>query len=174
MSLDPSRIYDYLERSRQRILDAARPLIHEQWAQEFPIGAKSLRHTLTHLVVAEWYYVQRMNRADVPPYEQWELRDETPLEGEALERAWATQAKATRVAIAGVHDWREPFDYRVTDDQGRRLIVTATAADLITQLALHEAHHRAQALNILRHLGVTVVGDDIDFNAMMMPRREAT
>lgn len=174
MPLDPFRIYDYLERSRRRVLDATRPLTPEQWAHRFPIGPGTLQATLTHLVVAEWYYVQRINRADVPPYEEWELRDETPLAGDALDAAWTKQAEATRAALAGVRDWDETFDYRVTDDEGRRMIVTTSAADLATQLALHEAHHRAQALNIMRHLGVTVVGDDIDYNAMMMPRREAT
>lgn len=174
MSLDPIRIYDYLERSRRRILDAARPLTPDQWAREFEIGPKSLQNTLTHLVIAEWYYVKRMNREDVPPCEAWELRDETPLFGESLEAAWAKQAQTTKAAIADVRNWDETFDYRVTDDDGQRLIVTASAADLITQLALHEAHHRAQALNIMRQLGVTVPGGDFDFNATMMPRRVAT
>ena len=35
---------------------------------------------------------------------------------------------------------------------------------------LHEAHHRAQALNMLRRLGVTIEGE-IDFNATMYERR---
>jgi uncharacterized damage-inducible protein DinB len=35
---------------------------------------------------------------------------------------------------------------------------------------LHEVHHRAQAMNILRQLGVKLA--DIDYNAMMYTRRE--
>jgi len=34
---------------------------------------------------------------------------------------------------------------------------------------LHEVHHRAQAINMLRHLGVTV--GDVDFNDFMYQRR---
>jgi uncharacterized damage-inducible protein DinB len=52
------------------------------------------------------------------------------------------------------------------------MIVTASPADQFTQLVLHEVHHRAQAVNILRHLGVESLGD-LDFNALMFPRRDA-
>jgi uncharacterized damage-inducible protein DinB len=50
--------------------------------------------------------------------------------------------------------------------------VNASPADIFTQLALHEVHHRAQALNILRRLGVTFA-EDLDYNALMYKRREA-
>lgn len=53
-----------------------------------------------------------------------------------------------------------------------RQIVTASAADIFSQMALHEVHHRAQAMNMLRQLGATM--EDIDFNALMLRRREAT
>ena len=70
-----------------------------------------------------------------------------------------------------MRDWDEPIVYRVTRDDGRRIIVTATAADIFTQLALHEVHHRAQVMNILTRLGVGV--GDIDYNLLMYQRREA-
>jgi uncharacterized damage-inducible protein DinB len=50
------------------------------------------------------------------------------------------------------------------------VIVTASAADIFTQLALHEVHHRAQAMHILTRLGVGV--GDIDYNLLMYQRRE--
>jgi uncharacterized damage-inducible protein DinB len=53
------------------------------------------------------------------------------------------------------------------------MIVTASAADQFTQLVLHEVHHRAQAMNMLCHLGVAVATEDIDFNALMFARRAA-
>jgi uncharacterized damage-inducible protein DinB len=58
----------------------------------------------------------------------------------------------------------------VTTDDGRREIVTASADALFTQLVMHEVHHRAQALNMLRQLGVTVAA--LDFNSFF-ERREA-
>jgi uncharacterized damage-inducible protein DinB len=71
-----------------------------------------------------------------------------------------------------VRDWAARFEYRVVQDDGRAVIVTASAADLFTQLALHEAHHRAQVMNMLRRLGVTL--EDLDFNAMTFDRRPAS
>ena len=69
-----------------------------------------------------------------------------------------------------MRDWGERVEHRVTDDDKREDIVTATPADLFTQLSLHETHHRAQALNMLKHLGVTF--GDLDFNALMPGRRK--
>jgi uncharacterized damage-inducible protein DinB len=36
------------------------------------------------------------------------------------------------------------------------VIFAATAADIFTELALHEVHHRAQAMHILSRLGAGV------------------
>jgi uncharacterized damage-inducible protein DinB len=170
MSIDPLRTYDYLARARARIFDLVRPLGDEQYRRQFPIGPGSLARVLTHIMISEWYYIQRMLGADVPPYDQWPIRDENPPPFAELEAQWTRQAAETRTALAAVGDWSARLKYRVTDDDGRQIDVTASPADLLTQLALHEVHHRAQALNILRQLGVTLE-EDIDFNAMMYDRR---
>jgi uncharacterized damage-inducible protein DinB len=47
--------------------------------------------------------------------------------------------------------------------------VSATKADIFTQLVTHEVHHRAQALNILRQFGVKL--EDVGYSAMMYTRR---
>ena len=171
--MHPRRTYDYLCRSRARVLDAVRTLTPDQHARAFPIGPGSIQKTLTHLLVAEWYYIERMAQREVAPYDTWAIRDETVLDFAALEAAWAAQADTTRAAMAAVRDWDATFEYRVTDDAGTDVIVTCSAMDLCTQLALHEVHHRAQVLQMLRQMGVTIAGGDLDFNAMMMPRRPA-
>lgn len=48
-------------------------------------------------------------------------------------------------------------------------MLEASREDIFTQLVLHEVHHRAQAINMLRHLGATV--GDVDFNGFMHQRR---
>ena len=121
--------------------------------------------------MSEWYYVQRMGGHDVPPYEQWTIREEEPPLVAALEIAWIEQAGQTRTALVAVRDWNAQLEYQVTTDEGRQDLVTASAADIFTQLALHEVHHRAQAMNMLRHLGVTT--EDIDYNTLMYKRRPA-
>lgn len=167
--LDPLAMYDYLALARGRILAAARALSPEQYQQQFPIGPGTLARTLTHIMLAEWYYVQRMLGREAPPYEQWPFRMEDPPPLAALESAWSDQAAATREAIRQVRDWNAPQEYRVTDDGGRAVVVAATAAGQFVQLFQHEVHHRAQAMNMLRHLGIGM--GDLDFNALMFERR---
>ncbi|HYD01271.1 MAG TPA: DinB family protein [Phycisphaerales bacterium] len=173
---DPLRIYHYLTLSRARVLDAARPLTPDQHSQVFPIGFGTLLRTLTHVMMCEWMYARRIERTTLPPYSHWPYHDETPPPLGTLIAAWAEQAEHTRRTIAAVTDWQAPIEYRIpipgTEDPGEKpQIITATAADIFTQLALHEVHHRAQAINMLRQLGATV--GDIDFNGYMYQRRDA-
>jgi len=165
------RTYDYLVLARERLFAWVRPLSPEQHVREFAIGRGTLTRTLTHIVASEWYYVQRILRQSVPPYEQWPLREEAPPALPALETAWREQAGVTRAALGAVRDWCAEFEYPVTDDDGEALIVTASTADVFTQLVLHEVHHRAQAMNMLRQMGIAA--EDLDFNALMYKRRRA-
>ncbi len=166
--MQPLRTYDYLTLARRRVFDWVRPLSDAQYAAEFPIGLGTLGRTLTHIMICEWMYVRRMRGLDVPPYEQWEYQDEKPPAFAMLEAVWNEQAKQTREALGVVTDWDTALEYRVTSDDGKQFIVTAAPADIFTQMALHEVHHRAQAMNMLRRLGVKA--EDIDFNTLMYKR----
>ena len=166
--MQPLKTYEYLVKARARILEWSRPLSAEQQAREFPIGLGTLAKTLTHIMASEWYYVMRMEGRDVPRYEEWPIRHEAPPALAALEKAWAVQASRTRSAIGAVRDWDRELEYQV-EDEGHRLLVNASPADIFTQLVLHEVHHRAQAMNMLRQMGTKI--DDIDYNAIMYTRR---
>jgi uncharacterized damage-inducible protein DinB len=168
--MEPIKTYDYLTLARGRVFAWIRPLNAEQYARQFPIGLGTLGRTLTHIMICEWMYVQRIQGAAVPPYEQWPIQDEKPPPFDVLEAAWIDQATRTRSALSEGRDWTAELEYRVTLDDGGSEIMTASPADIFTQLALHEVHHRAQAMNMLRHLGVAV--GDIDFNTLMYKRRK--
>ena len=167
--MEPLKIYDYLTLARQRIFDWVRPLSREQYTREFPIGLGSLARTLTHVMICEWAYVERIQGRDLPPYETWPIQDEQPPPFATLESTWTEQARQTRASLAVVRDWNAEIEYRSMAIH-RPAIITASVADLFTQLTLHEVHHRAQAMNMLRQLGTKL--DDIDFNALMYQRRE--
>jgi uncharacterized damage-inducible protein DinB len=171
------KTYDYLTRSRERIFDRVRSLSTADYTREFPIGLGTLGRTFTHVMICEWMYVERIAGRDVPPYTEWPIQDENPPPFAVLEREWTAQAARTRAILSAVQDWTAELEYRAVPDQnasdgGPIQIVTATYDDLFTQLAFHEIHHRAQALNILRHLGVTI--DDIDYNTLVFRTRPAS
>lgn len=167
--MQPLKTYDYLVLARGRIFDWTRPLPADDYTRQFPIGLGSLARILTHIMICEYAYVLRIEEKPVPPYEQFPFQDETPPPFAALEAAWHEQAGRTRAALAAVGDWDKTIEYRSM--WGGPNIVTASISDLFTQLALHEVHHRAQAMNILRQLGVQL--EDIDYNALMTKRRPA-
>ncbi len=167
--MDPLRIYDYLVRARGVIFDAVRSLDAAQYGRRFDIGPGSIASALTHTLISEWYYIARLEEREVPPYAEWPIKDEDPPPFAELEAIWARQTDETRTAIAAVKDWSAGRAYRLLDDQDRLTDVRCTAGDLMTQLAFHEVHHRAQVLNMLRLVGSPVA--DVDFNAMMYDRR---
>jgi len=169
--VEPLEAYDYLTLARQRIFEKIRPLNDEQYAREFPIGQKTLGRTLTHIMISEWYYVQRIQGRDIPPYEEWPIQQENPPPFAVLEAAWTEQADGTRAALDTVRNWNAAIEYHTTGNDDQPEIVTASAADFLTQLAFHEVHHRAQVMNMLSRLGSTT--EDLDFNALMFQRRTA-
>lgn len=168
--MNPLRTYDYLVLARDRLFDAVRPLSAEQYRRNFPIGPGSLAAVLTHTFISEWYYIERLEERDVPPYGEWEIQDESPPAFAVLEAKWREQAQRTRAAIERERDWDRAIEYRAVSPDEPPTIVSARAQDIFVQLALHEVHHRAQALNILRQLG-SPLKEDIDFNALMYQRR---
>jgi len=161
--------YDYLTLARGRVFDWIRPLGEDGWRREFPVGLGSLAVTMTHIMISEWYYIQRLLGRDVPPYEQWAIKYEQPPSLSEVESHWTEQAKATRAAIAGTQDWDSPIEYRVQIDDGSLVDVTCTKDGLLIQLAIHEAHHRSQAMHMLRLQGVEA--QDIDYNALLFEKR---
>jgi uncharacterized damage-inducible protein DinB len=173
--VNPLKIYDYLCASRERILEAAGDLPAEQRTRAFAIGLKTIDSTLAHLLISEWYYIERLEGRSVPPYEQWPIKYETPPAFEIIARTWREQSARVRQAIEREHNWNRDITWLSFPDDtrnNRRFHIRCTAGDLITQLALHEMHHRAQVMAMLREAGRPV--QDIDYNDMMFERREAS
>lgn len=169
--MDPLKVYDYLIRSRGRLFDWTRPLSTEDYTRQIWEGQRSICQTLTHVMIAEWAYLQRIQSLPLPPYDDWPIREEEPPSFGELERIWNQQAERARTALLGVKSWDSELEYLYTDDDGSRMIINASPSDIFTQLVLHEVHHRGQAMLMLRHLGVSL--EDNDYNTLMYKRRPA-
>lgn len=174
--MDPLKVYDYLTLARERVLDAVRPLTPEQYHRQFTFGLKSIGTTLTHIMISEWYYIERLEGRHVPPYQSWPIKFEHSPAFGIIEETWRKQAANTRDSIAAQRDWSRTIEWEsFPNDAGKRFHITATAGGFFTQLVLHEVHHRAQLMAMLRELGDARPGpplQDLDYNALMFERRE--
>lgn len=170
--MDPIRMHEYLTVSRDHLFAWVRPLSREQYTTEHPIGLGSLARTLHHIKGAEWLYMQRINgRAGViePIANEHdpEITTAEALPFADLERLWALQSERTGADIASAvarDGWGVPTLYETTHE-GKPYAYRASPCDVFTQLVLHEVHHRAQAMHMLRRLGVAT--GEIDYNALM-------
>jgi uncharacterized damage-inducible protein DinB len=123
-------------------------------------------------MISEWYYAERLAGQSVPPYEQWPIKEETPPDLGVLEPTWREQAARVRGVVAGERDWTRRITWlSFPDERGKRSHITAAAGDFFAQLVLHEVHHRAQVMVMLRELGRPL--EDIDYNALMFDRKPA-
>lgn len=180
--MDPLRIYDYLAAARRRLLDAVRTLTPEEYLRPFPFGLTTVGATVTHMMLSEWYYIERVEGREVPPYERWPIQYENPPSLTVIEPIWREQEVRVRSVLAaqtdavgadGSRGWDRRIAYESFPDDTRgrrRFLLCATAGDYVIQLALHEVHHRSQAMSMLRQLGQPV--QDIDYNDLMFERRE--
>lgn len=170
--MDPVKTYDYLLKARARVLDAVRPLTPQQYQHRFSFGLNTIASTLTHIMISEWYYIERLEGRHVEPYDKWPIKYESPPAFDRLESTWREQARGVRASIAAQPDWSRMIEYLgFPHDDGKRYHIAATAGDFFTQLALHEVHHRAQVMAMLREFGTPL--EDLDYNALMFKRRAA-
>lgn len=170
--MKPERLYEYLVLAREKVFGWIRPLSGVQYEREFPFGMKSLRATLPHMLNAEWVYAQRIGGATLPapiPPTAFPVHPEQHPDFAVLEAAWVEQAERTRSAISGVRDWSLALEY-VVDWDGTAMRIKTTPGDVMSQLVIHEAHHRAQCMAMLRQMGIAA--EDLDYSYWMYQREK--
>ncbi len=135
--MEPLKIYDYLTLARAKLFDWIRPLSVPNSTDGALVGLGTLGRTLTHVMICEWSYMERIQEHEVPPYEQWPIRDEEPPPFPDLQRHRTCRRNGPGAALAAVQDWTTPLQYQ-TDRPGRP-IVTASWADIFTHSAARGA-----------------------------------
>jgi uncharacterized damage-inducible protein DinB len=137
----------YNDWANGRLLQAAVALTDELLDRPFEMGRGTLRKTLLHIAVAEHVWVQRWKaKVEVP----WPNEDEPVGIAAMGERLRATQKDRDGfLATLKDADLSRIVTYR--DSLGS--LYTAALGDMLLQLCTHSAHHRAQAVNMLRRLG---------------------
>ncbi|USO00232.1 MAG: hypothetical protein H6810_06115 [Phycisphaeraceae bacterium] len=139
---DPAEILLAHDRwATRQLIDAARELTHDQFHQRFEMGLGSVHDTLAHIVgvIAGWgdFHAGRPRR------EPWE--NSGPYTCDQL--AAALDEFADEFAAHTT-----PHDEVVTAERHGR-VWSFTRGAVLTHVTTHGVHHRAQCVNMLRHLG---------------------
>jgi len=142
-----------------RLLAVAAPLSGAQLDRPFAMGEGSLRATLRHLYGAERNWLVRWRGTDQPQFPH--ARDITALD--ALGRAFQALA-AERDADAAALDLKRPCTF--TKPEGHTY--TFALGDVLLHVCNHGVHHRAQAVNMLRRLGVPPLKPGLDYIFMRL------
>jgi uncharacterized damage-inducible protein DinB len=133
--------------STAQMLDACARLTPDQFHRRFEIGHGSLHDTLAHVIAALRALTDTLAGSEPRPRVDGDGRRRTPGELRALLEASYDEFAAEAS--------RRPLEETVTRTMrtGRTLTLTRGAA--LVHVTTHGTHHRAQCLNMLRHLGVT-------------------
>ncbi len=167
--INPVEAYEYLVSARMKLFDWVRPLTLDQYTREFPFGAKSIRATLQEIAAGEWNYNRRLRGEKMPaqltdhPFAPFLKTEFAPLE-----RAWQGQAEETRGTLREITDWNKRVEYLPFRPQRPTQRIRATTGGVATQLLFHEIHHRAQAMAMLRQLGIPA--QNLDYGILKFER----
>ena len=157
------RVYDVLGQAREKLFDWVRPLSATQYTQSFPFGLHTLQTTMVELAGTERWLAMRIREETFPvpfSWDDWPISEQTCPTFADLERVWRAQMPETRATLAAITDPDRVVETRLI---GRERLTTYRAAqgDLAMQLLMHEVHHRAQAMAMLRQFGI--VAEDLDY-----------
>lgn len=165
----PIAFYDYLATARRKLWEWIRPLSLEQYTQEFPFGRKTIRTTVVEIPLAEWSYGTRISGEAMPAsIEQHPFNRFYSTDFAALEGAWEELEARTRRILREERSWDRALEWRTTTQPP--LHVRTTTGGVAIQMMNHEVHHRAQAMAMLRHLGIAA--QNVDYSILMFQRTE--
>jgi uncharacterized damage-inducible protein DinB len=137
------------------LIEYCRALTPEQYIQKFDIGPGSLHVTLTHCVAVMLFYADQLAGKPMKSYRDLEQRATTP---ESLLDHLATAERNLARAASRVRDERRLDEVMtLTTRDGR--FWSFSRGTCVVHVLTHGVHHRAQALNMLRRLGVAGLPD---------------
>ncbi|MBL8880625.1 MAG: DinB family protein [Phycisphaerales bacterium] len=147
--------FAYSDWAMDRVLAAAAKLDDAALDRRFDMGVGTLRQTLLHIRFAEQWWVENWTLG--PERDFPELPDNLPIADLVYRTA------ETRTARNAVLE-------NSTDSDLMRFVEVRPAANIVKrfqinvsmlQMCCHGTHHRAQAINMLRHVGGEVPGVDV-------------
>jgi uncharacterized damage-inducible protein DinB len=138
--------YNYWARDRQ--LKACEALTAEQFLRPLGSSFSSIRDTLTHLVAAEWFWLDCwLGRPTGPMLSP----EEFPTLAAVSER-WHVVELETREYLAALRENALPGPITFVDSRGATW--TYILWRTILHLLQHQSYHRGQVTTLLRQVGI--------------------
>jgi uncharacterized damage-inducible protein DinB len=129
-----------------QLLNACGKLTGDQFHRRFDMGPGSLHDTLTHMIAAMRAWSDSLIGQAPRP------RVDADGQRRTTEQFRALWEEACRELAAEAR--RRPLEEMVTRHMRDGRTVELTRGAVVTHVATHGMHHRAQCLNMLRQLGV--------------------
>ena len=169
LTSDPNRILICSDAWCTRtLLEHSRPLSREQFHRKFEMGLGSLHETFTHIISVMRRWTDRLagrtpramlHALPKYPHLSGESKDRTVDELLALldeaEKDLLTVVKQDPAWLASTLELEWP------GDDGKKKRYTFTRGAVVVHMTTHGYHHRAQVLNMLRHLNLPGVSDKL-------------
>lgn len=148
------RLFDYNRWATRRLLDAAEALPREDLGRDLKSSFPSLLATLTHMIGAEWVWLERWKGSSPTAF----------LDTSALDTVKAVRARWDTL-------WREQqgfLDGLEDGDQKRAVAYktfkgdpdTRPLGELMRHVVNHATYHRGQVVTMLRQLGAVPPATD--------------
>lgn len=148
------RLFDYNRWATRRLLDAAEPLKAEDLRRDLKSSFPSLLDTLTHMIGAEWVWLQRWKGTSPTAFPDTAALDSVRAVRNRFDTLWREQ----QGFLDGLEDGDEKRDVAFKtfkgDSDKRQL------SDLMRHVVNHATYHRGQVVTMLRQLGVTPPATD--------------
>ncbi len=156
--------YEYTDWGNGLVFDIAETLDDEQLRREFDMGMGCILKTLAHMRDAEQWWFDNWHNGGVRAFEQ--IQKDTTVR--QLRDAYQETIDHRSSYFANLND--NDLDRTVTATPSEGQTYTFTLGESMLQLCSHGTHHRAQMVNMFRHVGAQV--PKLDF--MAMKRQGAT
>jgi len=147
------RLHQHQRWVAQQLLQAARGLSPEQLNQPFEMGPGSLLATLNHLYAAEFIWLEAIEgnpRAMVPA---------KFLTVEALAQAWDALELRWQRLLGELSEQELDRPVAKVSSRSPDQPQSTRLSDVLLHLGTHAYYHTAQAVNMMRHLGVRPLPD---------------
>lgn len=138
----------------QQVLQECCALTQPQFEQPLGLGHGNLERTLSHLVGAMIFFADRLNRQPPRRRPDRDGRSRTPAELLALFERADRELHAAITNAVNTHALSDILNWTDQDTDAVGALDQISYAIALAQMLDHSIHHRTQAVDMLRLLGV--------------------